>query len=59
VDVACDAITAQATTVLPDPGGATRTPSSWNPAEFRQMHDLMRRDLRACEDDVLWQTLRM
>jgi hypothetical protein len=29
VDVARSAITAQAITVLPDPGGATSTPSSW------------------------------
>jgi hypothetical protein len=25
---------------------------SSNPAEFRQMHDLTRRDLRGCEDDA-------
>ena len=29
VDLACAAITAQAMTVLPDPGGATSTPCSW------------------------------
>lgn len=52
-------MTAQAITVFPAPGGATRTPSSGNPAEFHQMHDLMRRDLLACEVEVLRPALRM
>jgi len=39
-------------TVFPAPGGATSTPSSYNPAEFRQMHDLAGRDLGCCADDA-------
>jgi hypothetical protein len=38
--------------VLPVPGGPMNTTLAANPAEFRQMHDLMRRDLLGCQDDA-------
>jgi hypothetical protein len=51
--------TVRTATVLPAPTSPVMTPIARNPAEFRQMHDLMCRDLRTCEDGVLRQALRM
>jgi hypothetical protein len=34
VELPCAAISADAMTVLPDPGGATSTPSSWRASSF-------------------------
>jgi hypothetical protein len=51
--------TVRTETVLPAPTSPVITPIARNPAEFRQMHDLVCRDLRTCEDGFLRQALRM
>jgi hypothetical protein len=43
--------------VLPVPGGPRNTTLPRNHAEFHQMHDLKRRDLRAWTDGVLRRVL--
>jgi len=45
--------TVRTETVLPAPTSPVMTPMARNPAEFHQMHDLMRRDLRTCAGAVL------
>ena len=47
------ATAARTATVFPAPTSPVTTPSVCNPAEFHQMHDLMRRDLRTCAGAVL------